>query len=654
MARKREVGTLWIGGALSWMEQLCLKSFVDQGQKITLFAYEDIPNVPEGVVRRNGREILDTEDFVKYERKDSFALFADYFRIHMMHQCPGMIWVDTDVYCHRPMDFDDDYVMGFELPGGKRVNNAVLGLPSDSAVLADMMRFTEDRYAVPSFIRPSLQDEYRAAAKAGTPVHVSQQPWGVWGPLMVTHFVHQHGLLDKVQPLEAFYPIPFPDRLKFLRRTAVVESLLTPQTTALHLWASNKREIGLRHAGVPPAGSYLADLVQRHGLQAGAAPIKGRGKRLFDAALVADVPLVNVGCFADLAGNAQSLALAAWGKWDCAIDLIDVDHRARWLEKPSDWVAPYRAFLIENGVPAEKIRVVSTAAELKPVDLMANLSGFGDVNRVSWMDEILSACFGPGACLLTDVRKGSGGFPYLTKKGSAQTLSQRDDGGIEINRLLVIGHGEGPAGVASLAPAKPVPKPVPAPKPVSAPKVPRPAQSDDLRPFGFSVGAAPVAMTPAPMADEDDWEDDHDLRPFGFPVGADPVAMTPAPMADEDDWEDDHDLRPFGFSVGAAAVAVIAAMADEDDWANDQDLRPFGFSVGAASVAVIAAMADEDDWEDDHDLRPFGFSVGAAPAGVIAAPVAEKEVSGDGHDMRPFGFPLDLKKKYPRPQRQGR
>ncbi|MBC7143113.1 MAG: hypothetical protein H5U18_13315, partial [Rhodobacteraceae bacterium] len=49
MARAREVGTLWTGGRLSWLEQLCFKSFVDHGQKITLFSYEDVPNLPGGV-----------------------------------------------------------------------------------------------------------------------------------------------------------------------------------------------------------------------------------------------------------------------------------------------------------------------------------------------------------------------------------------------------------------------------------------------------------------------------------------------------------------------------------------------------------------------------------------------------------------------------
>lgn len=223
MGRAREVGTLWIGGSLSWMEQLCLKSFVDQGQKITLFSYHDIPNVPKGVIRRNGRDIVNTDDFIKYEKKDSFALFADYFRLHMIQQNPGMIWVDTDVYCHRPMTYDSDYVLGFELPKEKRVNNAVIGLPPDSPVLLDMLSFMQDRYAIPPFVKQSLQGEYHAAAANGAPVHVSHQPWGVWGPMMLTHFAHKHGILPKVQPTEAFYPISFPDRLKFLRKSVAVE-----------------------------------------------------------------------------------------------------------------------------------------------------------------------------------------------------------------------------------------------------------------------------------------------------------------------------------------------------------------------------------------------------------------------------------------------
>jgi hypothetical protein len=436
MAREREVGTLWIGGPLSWLEQLCLKSFVDAGQRITLFSYEDIPNVPAGVIRRDGRAVLDTDDFIKYEKKDSFALFADLFRLHMIAQNPGMIWVDTDVYCHRPIDLDDDHVMGFELPGSQRVNNAVLGLPPDSALLADLLAYTADRFAIPPFVRPRLQAEYRAAAAAGRPVHVSQHPWGVWGPMMLTHFVHARGMAGRVQPLDAFYPVPFPDRLKMLRKADTVRSLLTRHTTALHLWASNKRELGLRHDGLPPPGSFLADLVARHGIRPEAAPRRGRGRLVFDAGLIDALDGAPVERLADVGGTAQALALAAWAKWDCTLDLVDLAPDGGFPAGESAWVAPYRAFLAENGVPAAQVRVVRRAADLRPADAVLTLAGFGDVNKIKHLAPVLDQCLHADTRLLLDIRKGSGAYPFLKDRGRCETLSTREDGGVQITRAL--------------------------------------------------------------------------------------------------------------------------------------------------------------------------------------------------------------------------
>ena len=436
MGRVREVGALWIGGSLSWMELLCLKSFVDRGQRITLFSYEDIPNVPSGVIRRNGREVLDTDNFLKYEKKDSFALFADLFRLHMIAKNPGMIWVDTDVYCLRPMTYDEDYVMGFELPGESRVNNAVLGLPTDSPLLQAMLDYTSDPFAIPPFLKPWQKEEYRAAAAAGTPVHVSQQPWGVWGPMMVTHFTHALGLTDKVQPLDAFYPVTFPERIRFLRRSEQVEQLLSPQTTALHLWASNKRELGLRHNGIPPHGSYLHKLLKEHDIAPEAAPIKGRGKRVFDAGLVEKLDVEEVASFADIGGTAQSLALAAYSKWECEIRLIDVDHRGDWPDEPSEWVAPYTAFLMEHGVPADRIHRDAKPADLRPVDVLANLSGFGDINKIRPLEAILHKTLHSETRMVTDIRKGSGAYPALKGFGTTETISTREADGVPIVRVL--------------------------------------------------------------------------------------------------------------------------------------------------------------------------------------------------------------------------
>lgn len=442
MAREREVGTLWIGGALSWMEQLCLKSFVDAGQKITLYSYEDIPNVPDGVIRRDGREVLDTEDFIKYEKKDSFALFADYFRIHMIAQNPGLIWVDTDVYCHAPMTYESDYVFGYELPNSKRVNNAVLGLPADSEILRDIMAFMDDRHAIPPFIKPALQEDYRAAAARGEPVHVTQQPWGVWGPMMISYFVEKHGLHDKVQPLAAFYPVTFRERTMMIRDAAKVEAKLTDQTTALHLWASNKRELGLRFNGIPRDGSFLDKLLKKHDIRPEFAPIKGRAKLVFeqktaDPALLDKAGLRDVPSVADLGGTSPLLTLAAHDKWDCDITLIDLKPDGSWPDAPSDWVAGYIAHLEGCGVDAARIKVVTRAADLRPVDLLLNISGFGDVNKVKHLKPVLDAALHSDSRMLMDIRKGSGSFPFLRAFGTnEQVEAVADEGGSTISRIL--------------------------------------------------------------------------------------------------------------------------------------------------------------------------------------------------------------------------
>jgi hypothetical protein len=435
VARTREVGTLWIGGALSWLEQICLKSFVDKGQKITLFAYEPIPNMPAGVIFRDGREIIDTDDFIKYEQKNSYALFADWFRLHMIHKCPGMIWVDTDVYCHRPMDYDSDYVLGYELPGEHRVNNAVLGLPAESEILAQMLEFTSDRYAIAPFLPRKRQEMMRKQAQKGKPVHVSQQPWGVWGPMMVTHYVHALRLEGHVQPLNAFYPITFPERFKFLRRAELAEGLITPDTTALHLWASNKRQLGNIHNGLPPKGSYLEKLVQETGITPAHAPIKGRGNTTFEGALVDELDLSSVTVAADLTGQARGFMLALHHKFDCDIQLINCNRRGKFKDGDEDWLAGYMSFLVENDVSPDRIRVLRAESDLRPVDVLCNLSGFGDRHNVPFLGKFLERCLHADSRVFMDVRKGSGAFPFLKAFGTYTPLSTREEEGHQITRI---------------------------------------------------------------------------------------------------------------------------------------------------------------------------------------------------------------------------
>lgn len=167
------------------------------------------------------------------------------------------------------------------------------------------------------------------------------------------------------------------------------------------------------------------------------APFKTRGRRVFDAGVIDAVGLPNVARFADIGGNAQAMALAAWTKWGCAIDLLDIDPKGRWSDTPSSWVAPYRLFLTEHGVPFDQITVIAKPEAMMRAELLANLSGYGDVSNIKNLGAILDLALAPAGCLVTDIRKGSGAYPALAPRGEIRKLSSRTEGEAEVHRVVL-------------------------------------------------------------------------------------------------------------------------------------------------------------------------------------------------------------------------
>jgi hypothetical protein len=87
-------------------------------------------------------------------------------------------------------------------------------------------------------------------------------------------------------------------------------------------------------------------------------------------------------------------------------------------------------------VDAARIRTVRDAAGLKPWDLIANLSGFGDTAKVKHLAPVMERCFHADSRMVMDVRKGAGAFPFLRGYGSNTVLNSRTEGETEITRIL--------------------------------------------------------------------------------------------------------------------------------------------------------------------------------------------------------------------------
>jgi len=274
MVQDYQIGCLWVDGPLSYLEQLCLKSFVDAGHHTVLYTYGEVTGIPDGIEQRPAADILPRAGFLTHERTGSPALHSDLFRYHMLEQQDRMIWADTDAYCMQPFVTKTGHYYGWE--SAKHVNGGVLGLPQDSETLGALLEFTSDEFAIPPWFETAEQDRLKAMRDAGTPVHAGEMVWGVWGPHAVTHFLQETGEIKHAFPAHVLYPVPFKERREMLKRGVDLSGFIKDDTASVHLYGRRMRKrLVEAEGGVPKRWSLLGKLINKHGIDVAAAPLPG-------------------------------------------------------------------------------------------------------------------------------------------------------------------------------------------------------------------------------------------------------------------------------------------------------------------------------------------------------------------------------------------
>ncbi|MEA2464412.1 MAG: hypothetical protein QOJ98_2159 [Acidobacteriota bacterium] len=228
------IQSLWIGGALSPMEQLSIASFLHHGHAFDLYVYDEVTNVPIGTTLRDANEILPRDRIFRYREHDTVSGFSNYFRYRMLLEKGGW-WVDTDVVCLRPFDFDTDHVFASEpTRDGSTPTSCVIRAPRGGAA----MQLAWERC------------DARDTTSLG---------WGETGPRLVKEIVRDCALEQFVQPPEVFCPVPF-----FAWRTIVdgTPPRFDAPTRAIHLWNDMWRRAGTSKDDVPP-GTLYAELMEQ-------------------------------------------------------------------------------------------------------------------------------------------------------------------------------------------------------------------------------------------------------------------------------------------------------------------------------------------------------------------------------------------------------
>lgn len=279
MSNTYQIAMLWVEGPLSYVEQLCAKSFLDAGHDVTLYHYGPVDRVPQGVNVEHGDSILRRDGFIQHNRTGSMALFSDVFRYHLLTQKDRTIWADTDAYCVKPFQTESGHFYGWE--SRHHINGGVLGLPQDSLALANLLEMTRNEYPIPEWYSDDAKAKLQALHDAGEPVHVGDMPWGTWGPHAITHHLRATGEDRHAFPREVLYPIPFDMRRRMVKAVKhnSASTYLTPRTLSIHLYGRRIREfLASRPEGLPDEGGLIDELLKKHGIDPREAPIPVREK----------------------------------------------------------------------------------------------------------------------------------------------------------------------------------------------------------------------------------------------------------------------------------------------------------------------------------------------------------------------------------------
>jgi hypothetical protein len=234
-----EIVTFW-HGPLDRLRQICLRSQVAAGHKVTVYSFEAIAGLPDSVVNADAEAILPRSFAERLRpcqpdgswRDWTLLQFSDFFRIRLMAERAGL-WLDADVLLLQPIEIDPARPY-FAWESQRQLGNSVLYLPPDDPIVAAFENLISQEELTPNWLALRHRLSFALQRMRGGPQRLCEIRVAIFGPPSLTALAKRSGELPHALPKKSFYAVHNKPKL-FFEPSDFSELITDPNIIGLHL-----------------------------------------------------------------------------------------------------------------------------------------------------------------------------------------------------------------------------------------------------------------------------------------------------------------------------------------------------------------------------------------------------------------------------------
>lgn len=258
-----DVVTFW-HGPLDRLRLTCLRSQVAVGHKVTVYSFDPLPGLPDGVGNAEADAILPHAFAEKLRppqadggwRDCTILQFSDFFRMRLMARQTGL-WLDADVLLLKAVEIDPAKPR-FAWERRRQIGNSVLYLPANDPIVRAFEDLMQQDELTPDWLGLRHRVAFTLRKLRGGSNRLSDLRVAIYGPASLTALARRAGELNGALPKKSFYAVHAEPKRFFA--PADFSALITdPQVVGFHVSPKDR-------GNQPPVpGSLYAWAVERFG-----------------------------------------------------------------------------------------------------------------------------------------------------------------------------------------------------------------------------------------------------------------------------------------------------------------------------------------------------------------------------------------------------